>query len=101
MYKNNNANVIDITTFSRRRFIRLPESVKKPNGKYDSFKLSENQFGFAEGDEIICLTNFDAAQIKPNTLVISQSSTDQILTTAAAADEILAIVVAFTREVVE
>jgi hypothetical protein len=82
------------------KMIPLPSSV--PNvGRFGSFDLCANVFGFMRGDELVCRMDFNAENFGENTLVIAETASGNKLKPAAAVsvENILAVVVAFVREV--
>jgi hypothetical protein len=63
--------------------------------------LMKDCFGFRRGDEIICNLRFNPKDIKPDTLVIAEFEDGHCLTINANIENVLGVVVAFTREVVQ
>lgn len=101
-----NGNVLSITSSLKfkpaKKMISLPSTV--PNvGKFHAFDLKANLFGFMRGDELVCRTDFDHESLGENALVIAETATGHELKPVAAvsAANILAVVVAFTREVAQ
>ena len=94
-------NVIQIGSnprFENTKLIPLPKSLDRSQ-IYNIFVMQHNAFGFACGDELISRPEFDVKQLKPDTLVISESESGIQLTTFANSSRILSVVVAFVREV--
>ncbi len=80
------------------------ESIEKPDNVTDSdslvsYTMSSNVFGFCVGDKIICRTNFDESEIRPNTLVVGETEHGRQVIMAGLVNEVLAVVVAYRREV--
>ena len=88
------------------RFKAKDELIPKPDNvtqkdQLVSYTMASNLYGFCIGDKIICRQNFNQAELKPTSLVVGRNeSGKQNVTVAALADDILAVVVAYQREVI-
>ena len=75
---------------------QLPVPEKLAHAQLTSHELSSNVFGFSRGDTLICRTDFDASQIKPDSLVIAGDSLTVF--SAVNVDHVSAVVLYLLRE---
>ena len=92
--------IADNPRFKKAKTIFLPSTVS-PEGRFDSFILGESVYGFQVGDELICRTDFDINKIGDKALVVADTPEGQRVQPMHAAENIIAVVVAFSREVAQ
>jgi hypothetical protein len=62
-------------------------------------QVGSDIFGFKTGDELVCRKDFDSIDFSDNTLVIDSSNGKMTVKPASIAQNIVAVVMAYTREV--
>jgi hypothetical protein len=90
-------NIADNPKFTNRKLIVAGRGAN--HGEFVSFTLSANTFGLAEGDSLICKTEFDTNEIQDNTLVIVETPSGYSLTSNVSdTTSVYAIVKGFQRD---
>ncbi len=90
--------IADNSKFTNRKLISVGRGANPD--EFVTFTLGANRFGLAEGDSLICTTEFSSDEIQEDSLVIIETESGYALTAAASIDNsrIFAVVKRFQRE---
>jgi hypothetical protein len=98
-----NGNVLSIADNpkfqTKMKFIHKPKNVESENLRV--YQIDADYLGFRRGDELVCKEDFKPSEITPNTVVIADFDGEHRVVCNAENENILAVVVAFTREVAQ
>ncbi len=98
--KNNVVSIFGKSKFQSNRKAALDASTKKSSGTLSTHLVAKRQFSFIEGDKLICRYEFDPDEVTPATFVIVDYDGVKRLAVNADIQNVVAVVIAFTRELV-